>query len=101
MRKKVIFAAGFVMVAMMSAMVFAAQNSNAPAVRQQAKQPESLVDQATTSSQPAPGKTGLSKRNKAKPVLSKRNKAMMEEAEQRKLRQIQIDKERAADPQPK
>jgi hypothetical protein len=91
MRKKVIFAAGFVMVAMMSAMVFAAQNSNAPAVRQQAKQPESLVDQATTSSQPAPGKTGL----------SKRNKAMMEEAEQRKLRQIQIDKERAADPQPK
>jgi hypothetical protein len=100
MRKIGIFTAGFVMAAMMSAMVFAEQNINAPAVRQQAKEPESRVDQAATGSQPAPGKTGLSKSNKAKPLLSK-HKAMMEEAEQRKLRQIQIDKERAADPQPK
>jgi hypothetical protein len=91
MRKIGIFTAGFVMAAMMSAMVFAEQNINAPAVRQQAKQPESRVDQAATGSQPAPGTT----------VLSKRNKAKIEEAELRKLRQIQIDKERAADPQPK
>jgi hypothetical protein len=77
------------MAAMLSAMVLAEQNSSSPAVRQQAGQPESRVDQAAKSSQPAPGKTGLSKRNKAK----------IEEAQQQKLRQIEIDKERAADPQ--
>jgi hypothetical protein len=91
MRKIGVFAAGVVMAAMLSPMVLAEQNNNAPAVRQQAKQPESLVNQTTTSSQPDSGKTGLSKRNKAK----------IEQAKQRKLRQIEIDKARAADLQSK
>ena len=91
MRKIFVFAAGVVTVAMLSSTVLAEQNNSAPAVRQQAAQPNSLVNQATTSWQPVPGKTGLSKRNKAK----------IEQAEQRKLRQIEINKARAADPQPR
>jgi hypothetical protein len=91
MRKIFVFAAGVVMVAMLNSMVLAEQNNNAPAVRQQAAPPNSLVNQATTSRQPAPDKTGLSKRNKVK----------IEQAEQRKLRQIEINKARAADPQPR
>jgi hypothetical protein len=91
MRKFFVFAAGVVMVAMLNSTVLAEQNNNTPAVRQQAAPSNSLVNQATTSRQTVPGKTGLSKRNKAK----------IEQAEQRKLRQIEINKARAADPQPK
>lgn len=89
MRKIPLVAVGVVMLAMLSAMVFAEQNNTVPAVQEQAGPSEPLVDQATTSSQPGPGKAGLSKRNKAK----------IEQAEQRRLRQIEIDKELAADPQ--
>jgi lipopolysaccharide export LptBFGC system permease protein LptF len=91
MRKIVVLAAGVVMAAMLSAIVLAGQNNVAPVVRQQAAQPKSMADQATTSSQTAPVTTGL----------SKHNKMMIEQAEQRKLRQVEIDAEQAADPQSK
>jgi len=88
MKRTSVFAAGVVILVMLSAMVLAEQNNSAPAVQEQAGQRESQADKATTSSTPHPGKTGLSRRNKAK----------IEQAEQRKLRQLEIDKELAADP---
>ena len=91
MKKIFLLAAGFVMVALLSTMVLAEQSGNAPVVQQQAGQPDQPADETATSGQSASGKTGLSKRNKAKIDL----------AEQRKLRQLEIEKERAADAQPK
>jgi len=80
---------GVALLALLCAMVLAQQNNNAPAVEPQAGQSGPLVDQST-SSQPDPGRTGLSKRNKMK----------LDQAEQRKLRQAEIDKERAAAEKP-
>lgn len=98
MRKMVVVAAGVMMAAMLGATVLAGQNDMAPAVRQPVQQPESP---AMAGSQTDSGKTGLSERNRAKTVLSNHNKAMIEQAEQRKLRQIEINREQVADPQSK
>jgi hypothetical protein len=89
MRRKIAFVAGAIIAAMLGTMALAEQNNKAPAVRQQAEERKLPVGQAATSSRPNPGKAGL----------SKRNKAMINQTEQRKLRQIEINKEQAADPQ--
>jgi hypothetical protein len=75
--------------AMFNTSALAEQHDAAPAVQRQAGLPQSPADKPVTDSRS--GKTGLSKRNQAK----------IEQAEQRKLRQIEIDAERAADPQSK
>jgi len=90
MKNYLLVAVGVVLLAMLSAMVFAEQSNNVPAVQQQTGQSEPQVDQAATSSQTDSGKTGL----------SKRNQAIIDVAEQKKLRQQEIEKERSAVPQP-
>jgi len=89
MKNYLLVAVGVVLLAMLSAMVFAEQNNDVPAVQQQTGQSEPQGDQATTSSQTDSGKTGL----------SKRNQAIIDVAEQKKLRQQEIEKERSAVPQ--
>lgn len=76
-------------VAMFNTAAFAAQSDAAPTVQRQVGQPQSPIDKPLTDSRP--GNTGL----------SKRNKMMIEQSEQRKLRQVEIDAERAADQQSK
>jgi hypothetical protein len=76
--------------ALFNTAVRAEQMNAAPPVQQQAAPPRSAVGNALTDRQ-QPGKTELSKRNQAKIELE----------QQRRLRQIEIDKELAADPQPR
>jgi hypothetical protein len=77
--------------ALFNTAALAAQNDATPAIQQQAPPTQSPVGNALTDSQPQSGKTGLSKRNQSKIELE----------QQRQLRQIEIDKELADDPQPR
>jgi hypothetical protein len=74
---------------MFNTAALAAQKDTAPAVQRQAGLLQAPVDKPLTDSRPA------------KTVLSNHNKMMIEQAEQRKLRQVEIDAERSADPQSK